>query len=35
VPHEIGHLALKMAGHPCWGEWEHPDEIQKCQDRFQ
>jgi hypothetical protein len=34
VPHEIGHLALKMAGHPCWGEWEHSAEIGKCQDRF-
>ena len=34
VPHEIGHLALKMAGHPCWGEWEHPTEMKKCQDRF-
>jgi hypothetical protein len=34
VPHEIGHLALRMAGHPCWGEWEHRDEIQKCQERL-
>lgn len=34
VPHEIGHLALKMAGHPCWGEWEHGDEVKKCQNRL-
>jgi hypothetical protein len=34
VPHEIGHLALKMAGHPCWAEWEHPAEVKKCQDRY-
>jgi hypothetical protein len=34
VPHEIGHLALRMAGHPCWAEWEHETEIQKCLDRI-
>ncbi len=34
VPHEIGHLALRMAGHPCWADWEHETEVKKCQDRF-
>ncbi len=34
VPHELGHLALHMVAHPCWGEFEHPNEEQKCKDRF-
>lgn len=34
VPHEVGHLALKMANHPCWGEWEHSTEVEKCLRRF-
>ena len=24
VPHELGHMALFMIGHPCWNDFEHP-----------
>jgi hypothetical protein len=34
VPHELGHLALFMSGHPCWGEYEHPKEKAKCLGRL-
>lgn len=34
VAHEIGHAALYMINHPCWGEFEHDFERVKCQERF-
>lgn len=34
VPHEIGHAALYLAKHPCWGEFEHDKEENKCKERF-
>ena len=35
VPHEIGHAVLFTIGHPCWGEFEHEDEKEKCLKRFE
>lgn len=26
VPHELGHAALKLLAHPCWNNFEHPNE---------
>ena len=34
VAHEIGHAVLFTLGHPCWGEFEHEEEKQKCQTKF-
>ena len=34
VPHEIGHAVLYLIGHPCWGEFEHEAEKEKCLKRF-
>jgi hypothetical protein len=34
VAHELGHATLYFAGHPCWGEFEHQDEVEKCRARF-
>lgn len=30
VPHELGHAALRVAGHPCKSYWEHEKDVQKC-----
>lgn len=35
VAHELMHAILYQIGHPCWGEAEHPDEKQKCLERFE
>jgi hypothetical protein len=34
VPHEIGHAVLYTIGHPCWREFEHEEEKEKCLNRF-
>ena len=26
VPHELGHAVLWLLRHPCWGDFEHPNE---------
>lgn len=34
VPHELGHAALFLMGHPCWDGFEHPGETpEKCEGR--
>ena len=27
VPHELGHAVLSMIDHPCWNNFEHPNEV--------
>lgn len=34
VAHEIGHAVLYTLKHPCWGEFEHELEKEKCLARF-
>ncbi len=34
VAHELGHATLYLVAHPCWGEFEHVSEVEKCRARF-
>ena len=27
VPHELGHAVLWVLGHPCWDNFEHPNQT--------